>query len=914
MAMSLTCFQFDPEQRPWRFFWLFVALVFVTVAQGQDLDQDNDGIPDSFEKGLGNLTFGSAFNLQGVDNSAVAINETEVQLTLDQRSLRGSAMSFGMIDLMDDFSFTIEAYFGINRNQDLFSSSGADGIAIVFHNDPAGSYAIGVDGEGIGAQGIQNGVVLEIDTYGNGDTGANDPMRGDYDNHTDIWDSDDTDRVSLIGGYQVFKEGEASPLEDGTYHEVIFTWVSSTGTLSFTVDGMLGGELSLGSAEAFINTYFAGSSAVHFGFTASTGAARNEHRVSIIDLQALPVVMDTDNDGIYDHLDLDSDNDGIYDAVEAGHGADHIDGVVSGSDDNGDGIPDAVQNGTTPGNIDYSLNDTDGDGSYDHQDLDSDGDGCYDVVEMGFVDEDQDGVLGSGVPTVNRNGLVVGMSGYTVANIFFLDETQNGCLLASDLGDAGDGDDAYVIFYEDQAPLNLMDDPSILNMNDRLGTLSIEVAGIIDGNNEQLQIGGLTIPLVTNNQVVSLEVSEIELELSWQSQALQIKGAGSSSLSVAIMEAVLDQMTYHHADTLLPTTGERTLNIIVDDGVNQSASNWVRVLVEPINDLPFADSDTVTLNELNAVEIEILQGDMDWDGEINPLSIEVVSETGKGALSVNASGVVTYTPEVLATGHDSFVYQVQDDEGGMSNEAIVVIYMDVEPEEDNTPPIARDTLIMVRDLQGITFDLGPLITEPDGDRVSIELLDVSVINIPGNLSVSQDRVLSFTPNPGFVGSFTLTYQACDDATPSMCDEAVVTIQIVDMDSDGDGTLDHEEDANSDQDLTNDDCNEDGIPDYLDADACTDSLIIGSVVTSNGDQMNDFFKVQGIERYLNNEVTIFNRWGSQVWRIKGYDNSLDNRRFSGLGNAGALPDGTYYYVINKGDNSPAIKGFLTLKNQ
>lgn len=52
--------------------------------------------------------------------------------------------------------------------------------------------------------------------------------------------------------------------------------------------------------------------------------------------------------------------------------------------------------------------DFDGDGIADQLDLDTDNDGCKDVSEAGGADSDGDGILGTGVPTVDANGRVVG--------------------------------------------------------------------------------------------------------------------------------------------------------------------------------------------------------------------------------------------------------------------------------------------------------------------------------------------------------------------------------------------------------------------------------------------------------------------------------------------------------------------------
>ncbi len=58
--------------------------------------------------------------------------------------------------------------------------------------------------------------------------------------------------------------------------------------------------------------------------------------------------------------------------------------------------------------------DTDGDGIPNNLDLDSDGDGCFDVLEAGFSDPDNDGVLGTGTPVEDANGLVTSApDGYT---------------------------------------------------------------------------------------------------------------------------------------------------------------------------------------------------------------------------------------------------------------------------------------------------------------------------------------------------------------------------------------------------------------------------------------------------------------------------------------------------------------------
>jgi len=86
------------------------------------------------------------------------------------------------------------------------------------------------------------------------------------------------------------------------------------------------------------------------------------------------VLPDNDKDGIADMYDLDDDNDGIYDTDE-------------GTDD------------------------IDGDGVINSFDLDTDGDGCYDVIEAGFSDDDNDGILCVSPVIVDSLGVVVACDG-----------------------------------------------------------------------------------------------------------------------------------------------------------------------------------------------------------------------------------------------------------------------------------------------------------------------------------------------------------------------------------------------------------------------------------------------------------------------------------------------------------------------
>lgn len=83
--------------------------------------------------------------------------------------------------------------------------------------------------------------------------------------------------------------------------------------------------------------------------------------------------------------------------------------------------------------------------------------------------------------------------------------------------------------------------------------------------------------------------------------------------------------------------------------------------------------------------------------------------------------------------------------------------------------------------------------------------------------------------------------------------------------------------------------------------------IPEVITANGDGKNDFFNIRGLERFANNELQIFNRWGNLVYKTKGYNNT---NAWNGKRNGGNLPTGTYFYIFDRGDGQ-IYKGYIEL---
>ena len=84
--------------------------------------------------------------------------------------------------------------------------------------------------------------------------------------------------------------------------------------------------------------------------------------------------------------------------------------------------------------------------------------------------------------------------------------------------------------------------------------------------------------------------------------------------------------------------------------------------------------------------------------------------------------------------------------------------------------------------------------------------------------------------------------------------------------------------------------------------------IPNVFSPNGDSMNDFFRIPGIEGFPNSKLEIYNRWGNVIYQSNDYGGGWDGRI-----NNEPVADGTYYYILRRSDGE-TFHGGLTITRQ
>ncbi|WP_167610986.1 gliding motility-associated C-terminal domain-containing protein [Maribellus sediminis] len=160
-----------------------------------------------------------------------------------------------------------------------------------------------------------------------------------------------------------------------------------------------------------------------------------------------------------------------------------------------------------------------------------------------------------------------------------------------------------------------------------------------------------------------------------------------------------------------------------------------------------------------------------------------------------------------------------------------------------------------------------------GSEPDINTLEIVQYPLNGNASVNYaNGTIDYTPGNNFVGSDLFEYRICN--VDQLCDEAQVYVYI-----------------------------------------SREDFLIPEAFTPNGDNINDFFEIKGIQYYPGNSITIINRWGKKVYEAKNYSINTNPVFWDGKSNVGGgngdLPTGTYFYVIDLGNGDKKIGGSVYL---
>jgi VCBS repeat-containing protein len=193
--------------------------------------------------------------------------------------------------------------------------------------------------------------------------------------------------------------------------------------------------------------------------------------------------------------------------------------------------------------------------------------------------------------------------------------------------------------------------------------------------------------------------------------------------------------------------------------VDQTGTLFKLTGLAAINATPTSNDDAYKTDEDVKLVVNagtgVLANDTDPDGD--PLTVTSFTQGAHGSVVVNADGSFTYTPDKDYNGADSFTYEASDGKGGTSTATVNIT---VNPVNDD-PSAKDDSYLAIKDVPlVVTAANGVLKNDNDVDG---DPLTASKVTDPahGTVTVNADGSFTYTPNAGYFGPDSFTYEADD---------------------------------------------------------------------------------------------------------------------------------------------------------
>ncbi len=252
----------------------------------------------------------------------------------------------------------------------------------------------------------------------------------------------------------------------------------------------------------------------------------------------------------------------------------------------------------------------------------------------------------------------------------------------------------------------------------------------------------------------------------------------------------------------------------------------------------------------------------------NSITINALpTTTGTGIWRINNGGPNT---TILQPGQaSSLVIDLQEGENelvwSVTSNSCGTISSDTLLVEWNNSPVAEDDVFEIE--YNESLDRFSVVENDSPNTDDFEINIVSDVE-NGSLVLLDDHSLTYWHDGGFIGTETFTYQICQNDCPDRCDEAIVSIRV--------GTEEECEAA--------------------------------SVITPNADGFNDEFIITCIPSYPGSVLSIFNRWGDEIYFSPDYQND-----WRGTHEGEDLPTGTYYYNLKLNDDQKTkMSGYIYIE--
>ena len=90
------------------------------------------------------------------------------------------------------------------------------------------------------------------------------------------------------------------------------------------------------------------------------------------------------------------------------------------------------------------------------------------------------------------------------------------------------------------------------------------------------------------------------------------------------------------------------------------------------------------------------------------------------------------------------------------------------------------------------------------------------------------------------------------------------------------------------------------------------LVVPDAFSPNKDGVNDTYVIQGLDYYPDNSFQVFNRWCTKIYELIQYRNTWEGTSELNLNRGTDLPESTYYFILDPGNDKEVITGYIYLR--
>ncbi|MEM7528960.1 MAG: Ig-like domain-containing protein [Pseudomonadota bacterium] len=189
----------------------------------------------------------------------------------------------------------------------------------------------------------------------------------------------------------------------------------------------------------------------------------------------------------------------------------------------------------------------------------------------------------------------------------------------------------------------------------------------------------------------------------------------------------------------------------VTDG-EETDSATVMISITSVQDDPIANPDFATTPEDEPINVDVVGNDADPDGD-RPF-LQAIGAVTNGMAVPNIAGGILFTPDENFVGEATVEYLINDGNGNLAQGLLTI---DVTPVNDAPEAVADD----VTTNENTSVVISVLANDIDVDADDVLSVLGASDGTNGTTEVNDDGTITYTPNDGFTGTDTFTYDIED---------------------------------------------------------------------------------------------------------------------------------------------------------